>query len=247
MTKLKATIRKRCELNARDVAAMYALYRAYYAQTDDRLFEQDMAGKSHVIELHGDTGLQGFSTLELLRLESDGARQMVVFSGDTIIDQASWGEQALSLAFCEFAGRVKATFSIDPLYWFLISKGYRTYRYLSLFARDYYPSYTAPTPHAMQSRLDTIARHKFRDAYDAASGLIRFQSPHGHLKPQWAGIREGLRQRPEIQFFLERNPHYNKGDELACLTKLEAGNLRSLARRAFVAGLAHPLTQLDVH
>ncbi len=247
MTKLQATIRRRCELSTADVAQMYALYCAYYAATDERLFAQDMAHKSHVIELRGEAGLQGFSTLQLLRLELDGMPQLVVFSGDTIIDQAGWGEQALSLAFCEFAGRIKATFPAEPLYWFLISKGYRTYRYLSLFARDYYPRWGSPTPLAMQRRLDTIARHQFANAYDAASGLIRFESPHGHLKPQWAGVREGLRQRPEIEFFLQRNPRYDQGDELACLTELEPDNLRSLARRAFVAGLTRPLELHGLH
>ena len=139
-------------------------------------------------------------------------------------------------AFCRLAGQLRAQRDV-PLYWLLISKGYRTYRYLSLFARSYYPQHAAPTPASVQERLDALAQRKFGAAYHAATGVVRFPQSRGHLKPAWADVREHLRMHDVVRFFLDRNPGYAAGDELVCLTELAADNLRSFARRAFVEGL----------
>jgi hypothetical protein len=233
---LHAVVRERKALSADDVARMYALYATYYDGTSCALFADDLAGKSHVIELTAEGMLVGFSTLAVLPFEYRGWPNLALFSGDTIIDQSHWGEQALVAAFCRFAGRLRAQRDV-PLYWLLISKGYRTYRYLSLFARTYYPQHVAPTPAAVQERLDELARRKFGAAYDAASGIVRFPQSRGHLKPAWADVREHLQRHEVVRFFLDRNPGYASGDELVCLTELAADNLRSFARRAFVEGL----------
>jgi hypothetical protein len=237
MARLRARVRERAALAAADVAAMYGLYEAYYEATSEELFAHDLAGKTHVIELREDDALRGFSTIELLEMELAGERQRAIFSGDTIIDQAFWGEQALALAFCEFAGGVKAQEVAVPLYWFLISKGYRTYRYLEVFARSYFPHFREATPPREQRLLDALGAHKFAEAYDPASGVIRFPESRGQLRAPWTGVREELRERPEVRFFLDTNPRFDRGEELACLTRLDADNLCAHAKRAFVAGL----------
>ncbi len=236
MGKLHAQVRERAALNDADIARMYDLYAAYYDGTSFALFADDLAAKSHVIELTAEGALCGFSTLALLPFEHRGEANLALFSGDTIIEQSHWGEQALVAAFCRFAGQLRQR-QAQPLYWLLISKGYRTYRYLSLFARDYYPQHGALTPPAMQERLSTLAQRMFGDAFDAATGVVRFPQSRGHLKPGWADVRDHLRTHDVVRFFLARNPGYAAGDELVCLTELAADNLRSFARRAFVEGL----------
>ncbi len=233
---LHAQVRDRAALSDDDVARMFALYATYYDGTNCALFAADLAGKSHVIELMADGVLVGFSTLAVLPFEHRGTANLALFSGDTIIDQAHWGEQALVAAFCRYAGRLRAQRDV-PLYWLLISKGYRTYRYLSLFARSYYPQHAASTPASMQERLHALAQRKFGAAYDATTGVVRFPQSRGHLKPAWADVRDHLRTHDVVRFFLDRNPGYASGDELVCLTELAAANLRSFARRAFIAGL----------
>jgi hypothetical protein len=238
MAKTTACVRDRKGLSPADEAQMYALYEAYYEATSPQIFAADLAGKSHVFELRDAGRLCGFSTLEVIELELEGAAHRALFSGDTIIRHEYWGEQTLAAAFCELAGRLKGARPEVPLYWLLISKGYRTYRYLNLFSRDYYPSCRAPTPPAAQRRLDALARHKFGAAYDARLGLVRFPCSRGQLRTPWAQIRDNLRERPEVRFFLERNPRFAQGEELVCLAELSVANLRGHARRAFQCGLA---------
>jgi hypothetical protein len=236
MARLNAIVRSRSDLRAQEVGLMYELYAAYYAATCPQRFREDLAGKDLVIELREGAALRGFSTIALMRFGEREERR-AIFSGDTIIDHRYWGEQGLAQAFCRLAGRIKAQSQGAPLHWFLISKGHRTYRYLSAFAREYYPSHRAPTPAREQTWLDELATRRFGVAYLPALGLVRFLHSRGHLRPEWATVREPARERPEVRFFLERNPRYHEGEELCCITALESDNLRSYARRAFLEGM----------
>jgi hypothetical protein len=235
--KLAARIRDAHEVSEADALEMFGLYESYYESTSFSLFRRDLAEKKHVIELRSGGVLRGFSTIQLINFDFDGAPNRAMFSGDTIIDSAFWGEQALVEAFCRLAGQTKAQRPALPLYWFLICKGYRTYRYLSLFAKDYFPHPGQSMPDSIRLRLEHLARSRFADAYSATTGLIRFPQSKGHLRPQWAQVAGHLREHAVVRYFLERNPDYHAGDELACLTELRADNLRSFAKRAFIEGL----------
>jgi hypothetical protein len=236
MARLNAIVRHRAELCLAEVERMYALYATYYDAASRQRFGDDLAAKDWVIELREANDLRGFSTVALMHFGAFGARR-ALFSGDTIIDHRYWGEQSLAQMFCRLAGRVKAAQPRSPLYWFLISKGHRTYRYLSVFARSFFPSPHAATPPAEQSWLDELATRRFGAAYRPEHGVVRFASSHGHLKPQWAEVRDAVRERPEVRFFLERNPGWFAGEELCCLAELAESNLRSFAHKAFIEGL----------
>jgi hypothetical protein len=236
MARLSATIRSRSDICDEEVATMYRLYESYYDATSPAVFRSDLDGKQFVIALREGRELRGFSTLALIDFAFQGCAGRALFSGDTIIDHRYWGEQTLARAFCRFAGRLKAAEPAVPLYWWLISKGYRTYRYLSVFSKNYYPNPVTQTPPEFRARIDTLARVRFGSAYDPELGVIRYPDSRGHLKPQWAAVKASARERPEVRYFLECNPRFHEGEELCCLTELEANNLRSFARRFFLGG-----------
>jgi hypothetical protein len=243
MPQLQARVRERSALSAADVSAMHGLFGRYYEGGSRAVFEHDLAGKTHVIELNDDDGqLRGFSTLAVFDIAQDGRpdgqHSRGIFSGDTVIHHENWGEQALARCFCRFAGSVKAQAPTGALYWLLIAKGYRTYRYLPLFARRYYPAAGVTTPPAIAGLLTALCRQRFGEAYDAQRGLVRLDPASGtRLRPDWCGVRDDLAQLAEVAFFLAANPDFAQGDELACICALEESNLRSFALRAFREGL----------
>ena len=217
---------------------MYRLFDTYYDGASRLQFERDLSGKTHVIELVDGAELRGFSTLAVFDDEGDG-RARIIYSGDTIIHHSFWGEQALALAFCRFAGTVSARSANRRVYWLLISKGHRTYRYLSLFAHRYHPHHAQPAAPEIESLLQRVAAARFGSAYDKTSGIVRFGAASTRLRSQWHDVRPSHRRLPDVAFFLERNPGYQQGDELVCLCELESSNLRSFALRAFVEGRLH--------
>lgn len=236
MSRLEARVRRPAELDAAARDAMYSLFAQHYAATTRARFEADLAGKDYLIELHADGALRGFSTLALDDFVAGGRRRRAIFSGDTIIHRDSWGEQALVQAFCRLAGALHAADPATPLYWFLITKGHRTWRYLNAFAHRYHP-HPLLAPDALATEcIDLLARRRFGAAWQAAQGVVRFARPVGALRPELAAPRASLARRPEIRYFLERNPGHAQGDELCCLTELTPANLRGHARRAFLQG-----------
>jgi|SRR5438552_1583154 len=237
-------IRQRVTPFAFDVAAlsegerreMFSLFERYYESTSYGRFAADLADKSRVLVLRDESGvLCGFSTLYVYERVFAGETVRVLFSGDTVVDERHWGQQALAFAWLRLAGEVKSERPQHRLYWFLISKGHRTYRYLSVFSREFYPAPGRITPPRIAELMAFLARDRFGDAYDESAGVLRFPQSRGHLRSAYAAVPEAHRRLPEVEFFLKRNPGYARGEELVCLCELAAENLQPMARRAFRA------------
>lgn len=238
MPELKAQITPIEELPDTLKASMFALYERYYEATAESVFISDLQNKDQVILLTDSQGkLQGFSTLAILFFEFDGTPSRAIFSGDTIVSSRHWGEQTLAFAWIRLAGQIKAQESALPLYWFLIVKGHRTYRYLPAFSKCFYPTWTEPTPPREQALMNQLATMRFGQHYDRERGLVCFPSSRGHLRKEWATVPPKDLRKPEVRFFLERNPGYTRGHELVCLTELHPENLRPLTRRLFLQEL----------
>lgn len=214
--------------------AMYSLYRSNYADTEVSVFSRDLAAKTHVIMLEDPSGiLCGFSTLQIYETRARDRRVRVIYSGDTIIDPEHWGNPALAFEWIRLAGELKLQQPEIPLYWLLIVKGHRTYRFLPAFAYRYVPHHSDAADAMDIALRDELAREKFGAAFDPSSAVARFSQPQGRLRDALAEIPDHHRRLPEVAFFLERNPHYRRGDELVCLCELSAENLKPIARRVF--------------
>jgi hypothetical protein len=219
------------------VSEMFALYERYYGGTSYRRFTTDLANKDHVLLLRDEAGsLQGFSTLAVYERAFAGESMRVLFSGDTVVDEHYWGQQTLAFSWLRLAGEIKAEQPDKRLYWLLISKGHRTYRYLSAFSREFYPAPKCTTPKRFLELMEFLARDRFGDAYDAETGVLHFPQSLGHLREAYTRVPEAHQRLPEVAFFLARNPGYVRGDELVCLCELSAENLQPIARRAFLGG-----------
>ena len=236
-TRLSARVISCSELDASTVAEMFSLYAANYADTTDAIFHHDLAQKTHVLLLTDPGGgLRGFTTMEIYSSVVAGEALRVLFSGDTIIDPAHWGSPALALEWIRFAGTVSREDSL-PLYWLLIVKGHRTYRFLPTFARQYLPHHAKADDPAQRQLLSALAREKFGELFDESSGVVRFPTPQGRLRSELADISERHGKLKSVAHFRALNPGYRSGDELVCLCRLATDNLRPLAARAFTADL----------
>ena len=226
------------QLSRQDRWRMFAIYQAHYEATSWERFESDLDDKTHAVLVRNDGGMiQGFTTLSIMETSLGGKRLRAIYSGDTIIDREYWGSQQLAFTWIRFAGSIKAAEPLTPLYWFLIVKGHRTYRYLSAFSQTFYPHWAHETPAATRALMHHLGGARFGAFYRPELGIIRFPESRGHLKPELAAISAAEAQRPDVALFLALNPGYAGGDELLCLTELSAENLRPHARRHFLEGL----------
>lgn len=215
---------------------MYELMRAGYRRINRERFESDLERKQMAGLLRDEAGqVQGFTTMALYPLEFRGRPINVLFSGDTFIAPAYWGSQQLVRGFCQTAGRLRARHPDRPLYWLLISKGHRTYLYLPLFTRRYFPA-PAPRPE-LAELVDFCARRLFEESWHPDAGVLRFPESRGELSAELAQSTYDKRENRHVAFFLEKNPGFYRGEELVCLTELDPANLKSVARRNLMLGM----------
>lgn len=200
---------------------MFSLFCRYYDHVDFERFEKDLEPKHYVILLTDEAGhVQGFSTLQHLSVVRNGKRMHGVFSGDTVVDEKYWGQRTLGRVFLRHLWWQKCKRPFEPYWWFLISKGYKTYLLMANSFPEHYPRFERETPDDAQCVLDAFAEEMFPDAYQKQRGTIEFDVPHGQLKQRVAPITADLLQNPRIAFYQARNPGWRLGKELACVAKM---------------------------
>ncbi|HEX2081514.1 MAG TPA: hypothetical protein VHG08_27670 [Longimicrobium sp.] len=232
--RLRASIVASHAIDAATRDAAFALFRAHYEGADRERFERDLGEKQRVILLRDARGaLRGFSTVLQRDVRVGGRMATMVFSGDTVIDRACWGQKRLQGAFAGLLLRLRLRHPRRPLYWFLISKGWRTYLLMANHFPRAVPRWDLPDPPELRAALDQLAAERFGAEYDAAAGIVRYAAPHERVRDGVAPVDGALLANPHVRFFVERNPGHARGDELACLAQVR---VRDLARVA--AGIA---------
>jgi hypothetical protein len=213
---------------------MLRLLEAHFEDVRADAFERDLADKNWVLLIEEGGSLRGFSTLLLYETRHAGETLTVVYSGDTIMDRRAWGSSALSRCWI---GSVRALRRLHPkgrLYWLLLSSGFRTYRFLPVFWREFHPRFdAAPSPEARE-RLEFLAGERLGSRFLPGSGIARLDPPQV-LRPELRSLPARARD-PHLAFFLERNPGWQGGDELVCLTEIRYENLTPAGRRMWREG-----------
>jgi hypothetical protein len=228
------------ELSETDKNNMLLLHRQYFDNVFEDIFMRDLSEKNWIILMRDSEGqIYGFSTMQLIWLKLETTDILFLFSGDTIINEKIRNSPGLAAAFFHFAYKLIENYSGIPIYWFLISKGYRTYRYLPLYFNEYYPVHNKAVPQNYQRLLDAIAFFKFGSQYIPESHLIRFKTEKDRLKPEHATISGGRLKNPVIKFFLDKNPFFYEGEELTCITAINHNNFNSLVERTMKSTIVH--------
>jgi hypothetical protein len=239
--KLEAQIVTAASLDGRQRDRMFALMEQYYAGMKRDGFEADLNEKRWVIVLRerSSAAICGFSTQMILDFAIDGAPMHALFSGDTIVDRRCWGQSLLAQTWGRLAMTLIDEYQDGSLYWFLISKGYKTYRFLPLFFREFYPRYDAPTPPWARAAIEVLARGKYPHAFDPAAGIICAEPRGYRLRDGVAAITPGRLRDPHVKFFAARNPGHNRGEELCCIAPLNRDNFTAAAARPLRAPILH--------
>jgi len=211
---------------------MFNVFSENFDGATPETFARDLENKNWVILLRDTrTGdLQGFSTLALYETAFGGQALSVVYSGDTIIRRAYWGTPELPSAWIKTVLE-KSAHMPQPLYWLLISSGYKTYRFLTVFYREFYPRYDRPTPPETQALLDHLATQRFGPDYCRAEGVVRFAQGATPLREGVAEVTEERLRDPHVAFYTGRNPGHANGDELVCITRIHPENFTPAGKR----------------
>ncbi|MCL1920410.1 MAG: hypothetical protein FWG50_04915 [Kiritimatiellaeota bacterium] len=208
---------------------MAGLYRAYYTGAKEEAFGKDLAEKDWVVLLKAEGRVCGFSTQRLItgiecrqNVCAPGTMN-VLFSGDTIVDSGVRGQSGLAGGFGHLMAYLNERYDAQSLFWFLISKGARTYRFLPTFFKRYVPGPVADVD--LDARLRDVATRLYPKEYQPETGVLHFEGDKDRL------IADELREDTASRFFRKRNPRWTDGDELCCFAPLPMDNLNRLGER----------------
>ena len=201
------------------IKQMYDLYASFYENTALDVFMHDLSQKSGVILVtrKSDEKVVGFSTLTCFDLRVEGRAVRGIFSGDTIIEPAYWGNNALATTFHRRVLIERLKKPLTPFYWFLISKGYKTYLLLTNNFYNYYPNVRGGD--ARYRRVtEAYCEALFPEAFDRQKMVLDFGHDYVRLKGDVAEITPELKAaNPHIAFFEMVNPEWRRGTELPCV------------------------------
>lgn len=220
------------DLTKSDIQAMFGVFSNNFEKTSPEIFERDLNNKNWVILLRdAKTGeMEGFSTLALYETEFNGESLSVVYSGDTIINREYWGTPELPRSWIHTVLEKSADMP-QPLYWLLISSGYKTYRFLTVFYKEFYPRYDKPTPLETQAIMQHLAAQRFGSDYLPEKGIVRFAQGATPLREGVAEITDERLRDPHVAFYIAVNPGHVNGDELVCITRVHPDNFTPAGRR----------------
>jgi hypothetical protein len=198
---------------------MFQLFERYYVDVNFDEFSHDLSEKTHCFLFWSNDELVGFSTIFRKRIP-EVAPGVFLFSGDTVLQEAYWGTKILQKAFFRYIVESKIRSLNEPLYWMLISKGYKTYLMMRKNFAQSYPARTRPTPSKYEKILNAFYGWKYPRHYNPKSHLIDFGRNHGAVKGKIAFPTEDRMSDPEVKYFMEHNPNFHEGIELACLAEI---------------------------
>ncbi|TGL55100.1 hypothetical protein EHQ59_05695 [Leptospira kemamanensis] len=205
------------------IQQMYSLMEENYLGMEFPSFCSDLMEKTKVFLFHKEETIQGFTTLKLKTQEIENQTIQIAYSGDTVLSKKFRGTLSIPI----YWGRYMLEVSKEeiPLYWLLTSKGFRTYRYLSVFFKVFYPNPLIENESLKRYR-DLIASLQFGEEFNKQTGILK-------RKKQVQTIRDLDSEEiaithtkdPYIQYFVSQNKNYHLGEELVCLAPFSKSNI----------------------
>jgi hypothetical protein len=165
----------------------------------------------------------GFSTVTELELAAGGELVPVVFSGDTAVLPEFRKSFALGQELARYFHAAYERHSRPSVWYVLISKGWRTYKILPFFFREFFPRHDAVTPQFARALIDAFGESRYGDRY--RDGVIRSAGGGApRLRPGGVDALLPARVDAHTAFFLRANSGYLEGDELVCAAPIHPTN-----------------------
>lgn len=233
--KLKGLIVNVSLLCEEQVSLMWAIFTKYYDSVSEDAFKADLNEKNYAILLvdQADGLIKGFSTAQVIQYQEGAKKAQVIYSGDTILEKEYWGSKVLHNTFLSLVLKLKLQKPFTPLYWFLISKGYKTFLLLAKNIKNHWPNMDGETPIYEKSLLQDLCHKKFAHSWKPELGVLKFERCPGKLKGEIAPITTKDLREPLIQFFVDKNPGHASGDELCCLGLMDLATVQYIFLKNF--------------
>lgn len=232
-SKLTASFKKIKHVSVPQLLEMHKVFIQYYHNADLHTFVTDMGKKTGVILLQDKRNerIVGFSTWTELNIKQNGENSIGIFSGDTVVEKEFWGNKELQKTFVKQLLKTKIKNPKTPVFWLLISKGYKTYLLLTNNFPKHYPSHEKNNI-KLESIVDEYCEQLYPSAYNKENRLLNFGDDYQYLKGDVAEITDDMTdENPKIRHFAKLNPSWQQGTELPCVGEVSVHMMWSFMRK----------------
>lgn len=229
----KSKVIKISSLSVVELKEMHEVFGKYYRNADLETFFLDINKKQYVLLMtdRDDGRIIGFSTIALMDLDYGGKKVIGFFSGDTILEKEYWGSRRWQLTWALFFFRIKLANPLTPIFWLLISKGYKTYLLLANNFTNYYPKVDGNDPR-LEKVVDFYCDELYSEYYIKEDKILDFGGQYQSLQEGVAEICDDLKEgSPKIEYFEKRNPNWRQGTELPCVGIMEFSALVNFVKK----------------
>ncbi|XDD48610.1 hypothetical protein AB3N60_19120 (plasmid) [Leptospira sp. WS39.C2] len=217
------------DLKNNHVQQMFDLMEKNYIGISYDSFLRDLHQKDTLFLFHASSKIFGFTGLKLYPFKFENKDIVIAYSGDTVLDEKYRGTLSIPVYWGIYM--LKLSEKYPNLYWLLTSKGFRTYRYLSVFFKDFIPSPNQNNPYLIRLR-NQITKEIFPNGYDSSLGILnRGENSQSIRNIEADQIAIEVSKDPYIQYFGKTNPNFDKGHELVCLAHFHSTNINQYILR----------------
>ena len=231
MTRIVSETRKVAACSEHDKETFYQLLCQGFLGVTWNDFLRDFQEKDAVMILRKECSegeIIGWSTLMVLTLALPDTEVKGIFSGDTVVLPEYRSGTGLGIELGRYFMYVRKQFPQHTVYYVLISKGWRTYKILPFFFKEFSPRYDKPVLACDKAVMDAFGKLKYPHHYNPATGVVTF-SPQ-RLRPESIDAIP-VKLDVHTQFFLRSNPGYLDGHELVCVARVSPDNFTSALKR----------------
>ena len=241
--KVTSSFQKIQSISILQLLEMHKVFIKYYHNADLQTFITDMGKKTGVILLHDKQSkkIVGFSTWSELEIINNGKKSIGIFSGDTVVEKEYWGNKALHKTFVIELLKTKIKNPKVPVFWLLISKGYKTYLLLTNNFPKHYPSYKHNNI-KLEAVVDNYCEQLYPAAYKKEDRVLDFGNQYQFLKDDVAQITDEMTSKDQnIDHFVKLNPSWHKGTELPCVGEVSFHMMWSFVYKNVISRKKRPL------
>ncbi len=235
MSFLTGEIKETSSVSTEDINYIFhSLYKDYYDGVDEAYFLNNFRARDYALIFSTASGeIKGFSLQEIIPTEVEGKKVLVLWAGDILIHPDYWGKNDYRIKLAAFCLKIHEENPDKLVYRLTTPKGHKTYMIVpKLFHRfypspehNYYPDFEGKV-------IDNILLYKYTpEVYNKEKKILIPEEDAHRLATGFAQINDALLENPYIKCFYERNPDYQRGNEIPVISQITSENLKEQRRR----------------
>ena len=210
---------------------MWNVYKPYYNSNGQDFIKRIVTNKQFAIYEHNGK-IVGFTGIRINRTKVDGKRKMLIYFGQTVIEQSFRGNALLTMTALKVCLKYFKELILSDVYFWYDALSYKSYLVSAKSLKEFYPSHMQQTPHSIKRLINFIGQKHYQGSFCEELGTVVKSNIFVNDPSVSIGIND-IKDK-DIQFFMKANPNYDKGHGLITLTPMNRKNVLVLVKRFWV-------------